>query len=137
MSFKFVCISSIIWTMLARLAVWTSSSACYGLCSEFWGHYFNLCSICKEFQNCSTFVRICSCSVRHLFHITIVIKLVYFFLSTLLYGWSWIIYSNIFLYIQLLHMFRSFEALLIAWSSGLWPSLQERENSTIKLFNAQ
>lgn len=135
MSFKFVCISSIIWNMLARLAVWTSSSACYGLCSEFWGHYFNLCSICKEFQNCSTFLRICSCStfIRHYNCDSAGL----FFPSNLLYGWSWIIFSSIFLYIQLLHMFWSFEALLIAQSSCLWPSLQEQENSTLKLSNAQ
>lgn len=67
---------------------------------------------------------------------SIVIQLVYFF-SVRFYmddlGSSLAASFSIYSYC----MFWSFEALLIGRSSGLWPSLQERENSTLKLSNAQ
>lgn len=45
----------------------------------------NLCSTCIRMQRvCSTFVRICSYSVRHFFDTAMVIELFYFFLCPLL-----------------------------------------------------
>lgn len=81
MSSKFVWMSVKMWNMSARLAVWTSSSACYRLCPEFWGHYFTFCSTCTRQQTvlnlfniytilflfCSAFLRHCDCDWAVLF----------------------------------------------------------------------